>query len=828
MLVSDEDEERQKVIDILNKSTFAINITEITSHENFEIYHQSHSIQDLFDIVICDITLNSFPLLEALDVIRSKNLFLPILVLTSNHSIEIAVKAVKAGADDYIIRSARNLERLPQIILSAIEQHVQRRDLVEPQHAEAQLRAFADEIVRKNQALAEARDKALEASRLKSEYLATMGHEIRTPMNAMTGMTELLLDTPLTREQKEYVEIMRDSSQILLTLINGILDFSKIEAGKLALEVIEFNLLDVIESASDVFATTASQKRLELVVYVSPQVPQLVRGDPVRLRQVLTNLISNAVKFTQSGEVEVHADLLEETEKYVMLLFQVRDTGIGLSEENLSHLFQPFSQAETSTSRKYGGTGLGLAISKRLVELMDGEISVDSVVGKGSTFWFTSTFEKCDSTASNTEQKTDFSFVGMKALVVDENPATRLVINRYLEGLEMETREASSLGEGLQALTTAARGDEPFQVVIIGINYPSSENPGLPPEIVQFAEATRAYLVLLTPIDQRRLGDEAIQVGFSACLSKPVKRNTFIETIRTLLSGNPLKSPGIEHTIPAFKPGENNLEQVSIHPAEDGRNLVLLAEDNLTNQRLTSLQLQKLGYDVEVASTGKEAVQTIIRNPGRFMIALMDLHMPDLDGLEATRRIRENELSTFGHLPIVALTASVLDFDREACLKAGMDDFIGKPVMLGDLHRVLQKWGGQKDRLMHAVPSVKPISDKLPLLDPAILGEIRRLQMKGQPNVLAEMIDIYLHDSAKYLETIQTAVAEKDIPLLKRAAHSLKGSSGNIGARSLAARCEVFEGLANISDLEQAKSLLSLLEIEYRQVCQALTAEKVV
>jgi two-component system sensor histidine kinase/response regulator len=828
MLIADEDQERQKVIEILKKSTYDFIVTEISPHENLEAFHQSHSFQDSFDIAVCDIALHSFPLLETLELIRYKNLFLPVVILTSNHSIEIAVKAIQAGADDYIIRSARNLERLPQIIFSAIEHHVQMQDLVDPKQAEAQLHAYADEIVRKNQALAEARDKALEASRLKSEYLATMGHEIRTPMNAMKGMTELLLDTPLTREQREYIEIMRESSQILLTLINDILDFSKIEAGKLALEMIEFSPLDVVESASEVFATSARQKNLELVIYVSPQVPPTARGDPVRLRQVLTNLISNAIKFTNTGEVEVRTDLLEETENFVMLLFQIRDTGIGLTEESLSHLFQPFTQAENSTSRKYGGTGLGLAISRRLVELMDGEISVDSVVGKGSTFWFTSTFEKSEFTTGNAEQKPDFGFVGMKALIVDQNPSTREVINRYLEVLEMEISEASSPVEGLQALITTARGDDPFQVVVIGLNYPNGENPTLPPEIVQFAGASQAYLVLLTPIDQWRLGEDAIRLGFSACLSKPVKRNIFIETIRNLLSGNPIKSPGDEPAIPAFSPARGNLSQDSLQAVEDSRNLVLLAEDNLTNQRLTSLQLQKLGYDVDVASTGKEAIQTISQNPGRYMIVLMDFHMPDLDGIEATRLIREAEASTHGHLPIIAITASAMDNDREACLKAGMDDFVTKPVMLGDLHRVLQKWGGQKDRLIHPVPPVKPISDVLPLLDATILHEIRSLQRPGQPDVLTEMINIYLHDSAKYFETIQRAVEENDSALLKRAAHSLRGSSGNIGARSLAARCQELENLANNNNLEQARPLLSLLEGEYRQVCQALAAEKVV
>ncbi len=293
-----------------------------------------------------------------------------------------------------------------------------------------------------------------------------MSHEIRTPMNAMTGMTELLLDTPLTREQREYIEIMRDSSQVLLTLINDILDFSKIEAGKLALETIEFSPLEIAESACEIFASSARQKNLDLVLYVSPQIPSTARGDPVRLRQILTNLISNAIKFTNTGEVEVQVDLLEETQKFVMLLFQVRDTGIGLSEENLSHLFQPFSQAEGSISRKFGGTGLGLAISRRLVELMDGEISVDSVEGKGSTFWFTSTFEKSDLTASKIELKPDSGFVGLKALIVDQNKATRTVITRYLEILEMKISEASSPVEGLQALTSAEGSHDPFQVVV--------------------------------------------------------------------------------------------------------------------------------------------------------------------------------------------------------------------------------------------------------------------------------------------------------------------------------------------------------------------------
>ncbi len=361
-----------------------------------------------------------------------------------------------------------------------------------------------------------------------------------------------------------------------------------------------------------------------------------------------------------------------------------------------------------------------------------------------------------------------------------------------------------------------------------GLNYPINENSSLPPEIARFASASQAHLVLLTPIDQQKLCVDALQVGFSACLSKPIKRNLFIETIQDLLSGNPIKSPGNEPDLPAFSTARGNLSPDSLQVDKGRRNLVLLVEDNLTNQRLIALQLQKLGYSVEVNSTGEEAVQTISQNPGRHLVVFMDFHLPDQDGTEATRLIREGESSVSNHLPIIAITASTSNSDREACLKAGMVDFVTKPVMLGDLHRVMQKWGGQKNSLIHAAPATKQTSEASPVLDAATLREIKNMQIPDQPDVLTEMINIYLRDSANYIESIRKAVDGNDGALLKRAIHNLRGSSGNIGARTLAARCQELETLANNNDLEPARRLISLLETEYKQVCQALAAEKVV
>ncbi len=564
--------------------------------------------------------------------------------------------------------------------------------------AEEQLRTYADEIVRKNQALAEARDRAVEASRLKSEYLAMMGHEIRTPMNAMTGMTELLLDTQLSREQRDYIEILRDSSQVLLTLINDILDFSKIEAGKLALEKIEFNPLELAESAIDVFAMNACKKNVGLTIYVSPQIPSLVKGDPMRLRQVLNNLISNAVKFTELGEVEVRVDLLEDTDKYVMLLFQVRDTGIGLSEESQATLFQPFTQAEGSISRRYGGSGLGLAISRRLVELMDGEISVASVIGKGSTFWFTATFEKCNLPEIKPIWKSDFGSIGLKALVSDQNQTTRQVIKNYLEMLEMRVDEAGDSIEALQALTSGVQAGDPYQFAVIGLNLPAIIDPELPPEIVQLGSISATYTIIMVPIDQRRLGENAVKLGFSAYLIKPIKRNHFLETIHNLYQGKITTSDRDTKDITSILANETPPVQEVKPQVNANRHPVLLVDDNTTNLRLATLQLKKLGYSVDAFSSSKKAVAAATEKPGKYLAILMDLQMPELDGFEATRQIRSFETENKLHTPIIALTASAVDHDRDACIEAGMDDIITKPVMLATLHKVLQNWGMRQYR----------------------------------------------------------------------------------------------------------------------------------
>ena len=807
---------RQKVIQVLTKKPGVFTVSEVGDRLTLEAIFNDNSNSFDYDAIISEAFFPNTLNYDPISLVRSRDPLAPVIILTATRSIISAVQALKSGADDYVRKSSKNLNRLPDIIRSVIHS---RRDNEE--NTDAQIREYAEEIVRKNQALAEARDRAIEASRLKSEYLAMMGHEIRTPMNAMSGMTELLLDTSLSIEQRDYVNILRDSSQVLLALINDVLDFSKIEAGKLALEKIEFNPLELVESSVEVFTSNARQKNLDLTMYISPQVPLVVRGDPMRLRQVMTNLISNAVKFTDSGEVEVRADLLEETEEFVMLLFQVRDTGIGLSEENQSHLFQPFTQADESTSRKYGGTGLGLAISRRLVELMDGEISVSSALGKGSTFWFTATFEKCSFPDVKPAWESEFGSVGLKAIVSDVSSTLRESIKRYLEIMEMQVDEASSPEEALQSITSASQVGDPYNIAIVGLNLPFSDDPKLPPTVTQIASVSPTIAVLMTPIDQRRLGEKAVEFGFSTYLIKPIRRINFLETIHNLIAGKPLRRLADESNKPITKQLE--IDQVFMPGKERGnRHPILLVEDNSTNLHLATLQLQKLGYTVQAVSNGKEAIDAFTKRQGYFLAILMDVHMAGLDGYETTRQIRAIEKPKDRHTPIIAMTASAMESDRDACYDAGMDDFITKPVTLANLHKVLQNWGMQKYRSMVQNSTMTEWQQISPLLDSAILYDISSIQTPGEPDVLIELINIYLKDSTKSLQTIKDQISQENLEGLKRSLHSLKGSSGNIGAKYFAARCAEMEKAYNENNLEKVKSLLPQAEVEYNQVCQAL------
>jgi PAS domain S-box-containing protein len=532
---------------------------------------------------------------------------------------------------------------------------------------------------RAEEQLARARDQAMEASRLKSEFLATMSHEIRTPMNSIIGMSEMLLGENLNAESREFAGVIHQSATALLTIINDILDFSKIEAGKLILDHTDFDLVSVIEGGVELLATKAREKNLALMSFVPPDIPRWLHGDPGRLRQVLVNLIGNAVKFTANGQVMVRVDLESQSETNVCLRFAVQDTGIGISETARRRLFQAFTQADGSTTRKYGGTGLGLAISKRLVEMMKGEIGVESEEGRGATFWFTTRFEFAQSAKS---PQADLR--GLRVLIVDDIPSHREIVARYVNSWGMQSHMCESGKDALEELRRAEHTTAPYDLAVLDMAMPEMDGWTLAREIQHDAAIARTHLILLTAFDERGKGETALRAGFGAYLTKPIRQSNLYDAIVHVMTMPPsiVNQPAIAPLAPVAPPALTR---------------ILLAEDNPINQKVATLQLDRLGYAVNIVANGHAAVQAILDDQETYGAILMDCQMPEMDGFDATRAIRKAELKSGKHVPIIAMTANALEGDRDRCIAAGMDDYISKPVNLDGLRRVLEHWSMQKD-----------------------------------------------------------------------------------------------------------------------------------
>ncbi|HVP21954.1 MAG TPA: response regulator [Anaerolineaceae bacterium] len=690
-----------------------------------------------------------------------------------------------------------------------------------------QLKDNADEIARNSVALAEARDQALEASRLKSEFLATMSHEIRTPMNALIGMTELLQDSPLARDQHEFVDIIRSSAQDLMALINDILDLSKIEAGKLSLEMLEFEPAPVVEQAAELFAARACQKQIGFMVYVSPSIPIAIKGDPVRLRQVLSNLISNAIKFTDHGEVLVRVEPWQQDPSSISLHFEVQDSGIGLSDVARRRLFQPFTQADASTTRKYGGTGLGLAISKRLVDLMGGEIGVDSMEGLGSTFWFNVPFQRILSLGNRIRTGPLFNLAGSRVLIAVSYPTHREILKQYCSYWGMRCIEADSVVSAISQMKEASQSGDPFIVAIVDLDLAGLDELAFQHELAARPDLKRTSLILLTPYDQRKRGEAAVKAGFTAFLTKPVKKAQLFETIGEVMNRS-YEVSQTETVVPPlqeFSMAERFGEASS--SSQELPEVILLAEDNPANQKLTLAQLKKLGYGVELVSDGKQAVEAVLHHARRYSLVLMDTQMPEIDGLEATRIIRQAEVLSGDHIPIIALTASELQEDLEACLAAGMDVALSKPINLEQMRITIEKWKINVDTAATAAgPEQFEEPEPAYPLDRGILDEIRSLQVPGEPDLLAELIDAYLSNSKTLMQKIEEAEEARNAEDLSKLIHSLKGTSANLGAYKLANMCGEVEALADRAEIETIALWLPQIEAEFQRVVTALAVER--